>query len=472
MNKIKQLFINMYYVVSSNFLTLIVSIMTTLFLPRILGLTEYGYYQLYLFYIPYVSFLHFGWPDGIYLKYGGEEYSKLDKKYFKEQFYSLLLLQIFLSIVFLVILYINTRIEFEEKFIFFAVILNIILLNIRTFLLFILQMTNKMKEYSRIVIIDRLIFASIIVCLLLLREDQFLYYVVADLIAKLISLIMSVMECKSIIYTDRLKFKINFKEGWLNIKVGINIMLAHIAALFIIGVIRFGIQNRWGIETFGKISLTLSLSNILMVFISAISLALFPLLKRTNESSYDKTYLQIKTILMPLILGSLLLYFPMSYVLDKWLPAYTESVKYMAIVFPVIVFEGKVNLLTNTYLKVLRKERLIFKVNFVSAILSFIIGGLTIYIFDNLFLSILGMVILLAFRSIYADILLSKYMHSKPYKDIIIELFFVILFIILSWNYSRLLGAIFYVIMFAVYLYYQRRNILDTVTLVKKRLYN
>lgn len=43
---------------------------------------EYGYCQLHLFYSSYVGFLHFGWNDGIYLRYGGKNYIELDKKLF------------------------------------------------------------------------------------------------------------------------------------------------------------------------------------------------------------------------------------------------------------------------------------------------------------------------------------------------------------------------------------------------------
>lgn len=470
MNKINQLFINMYYVISSNLLTLIVSIVSTFFLPRILGIEGYGYYQLYLFYIPYVSFLHFGWPDGVYLKFGGEDYNKLDKKYFKEQSYSMFIFQIILSSVFFLILYFNHNNILSENLVFISVIFNIILLNMRTFLLFILQMTNKMKEYSRIIIIDRFIFVLLILCLLFLKRNEFIYYVIADIISKILSLILTIIECKAFLYDNNYKVRINLSEAFENIKIGINIMLAYISGLFIIGVIRLGIQNHWGIETFGEISLSLSISNILMVFISAISVAIFPLLRRTSELNYRKTYLQIKTLLMTIILGAMIFYFPMSFLLYKWLPAYNESLKYMAIIFPIVIFEGKVNLLTNTYLKVLRKERIIFKVNLVSAILSMVVGVISIYLLNDLFLSVLSIVVLLAFRSAYAEIALAKYLDINPYKDMIIEFIFSFVFIFVSMNYSRIIGMTFYSLLFLLYLFYQRKQIYSTVTLIKNQL--
>ena len=43
-------------------------------LPRYLSLYDYGTWQLFLFYFSYVGFLHFGWEDGIYLRYAGFNY--------------------------------------------------------------------------------------------------------------------------------------------------------------------------------------------------------------------------------------------------------------------------------------------------------------------------------------------------------------------------------------------------------------
>jgi hypothetical protein len=64
-----------------------------LIVPKLIGIQEYGYWQLYLFYSFYVGFLHFGWNDGIYLRYGGKEYLELDKKLFFSQFWMQALFQ-------------------------------------------------------------------------------------------------------------------------------------------------------------------------------------------------------------------------------------------------------------------------------------------------------------------------------------------------------------------------------------------
>ena len=71
----KKIIANFSYVVLSNLLTVIVSSLVVLILPKIMGVEEYGYWQLYIFYLSYAGFVHLGWVDGIYLRYGGLELS-------------------------------------------------------------------------------------------------------------------------------------------------------------------------------------------------------------------------------------------------------------------------------------------------------------------------------------------------------------------------------------------------------------
>ena len=51
-------------------------------MSKLIGVEKYGYWQLYLFYTSYVGFFQLGWNDGIYLRYGGEDYNNLDKGLF------------------------------------------------------------------------------------------------------------------------------------------------------------------------------------------------------------------------------------------------------------------------------------------------------------------------------------------------------------------------------------------------------
>ena len=43
------------------------SILQTLLVPKVLGVEQYGYWQLYIFYVSYVGLFHLGLSSGVYV---------------------------------------------------------------------------------------------------------------------------------------------------------------------------------------------------------------------------------------------------------------------------------------------------------------------------------------------------------------------------------------------------------------------
>ncbi len=147
-------------------------------------------------------------------------------------------------------------------------------------------------------------------------------------------------------------------------------MISNIASMLIIGTIRFFVQQKWTIETFGKLSFTLSLSNMFLTFINAIGIVMFPLLRRTNQQRLPELFRILRDLFVPITYGLLIFYIPAKLILSMWLPEYTESLNFMGILFPIVIYEGRMSLLINTYLKTLRKEKTILMVNVIT--LSFL----------------------------------------------------------------------------------------------------
>src|SRR5699024_9771678 len=143
---------NFSYSLASNLISLIISALVVLVIPRIIGVEDYGFWQLYLFYSSYITFLTFGWNDGIYLRYGGEEYDNLDKRMFFSQFYSLLFTQIIIALI-ISLLCFNVLNDGDRLFILQMIAIDIVVVNARYMLLFILQTTNRIKDYSKAIIL-------------------------------------------------------------------------------------------------------------------------------------------------------------------------------------------------------------------------------------------------------------------------------------------------------------------------------
>ena len=244
-------------------------------------------------------------------------------------------------------------------------------------------------------------------------------------------------------------------------------MFSNIASTLIIGTVRMGIERTWDVATFGKVSLTLSISNLMMTFINAIGIVIFPMIKQMKEKHIPLIYKALRDYLMVLMLGVMLLYYPLRFFLDGWLPAYNDSLKYMALVFPMSIFEGKMSLLINTYLKALRMERVILGVNVLTMLCSFALTILTTIVFKNIELAIGSIVLLLMFRCFLAEFLLSKRLNVEIVKDVFLEVAMALIFIVTGWTLSILLGFLIYFFSYGLYLFYKSGSIKIATTNIK-----
>lgn len=453
---------NFSYTFTSNIISLVISTLIVVVIPKLIGVEMYGYWQLYIFYSSYVGFMHFGWNDGIYLRYGGKEYADLKKDQFFSQFYMLLASQLVIgSMLYMTSLALNFG--QDKQFILQMTAVCLVLNNVRGMLTFILQATNRFKEYAKITILDRLLYVLFIVGFLLLNLRDYRYMIGADLLGKGFSLAYAMWVSREIVLKKVSEFRWTFKETWHNISAGIMLMLSSIASMLIIGIVRFGIERGWSVGVFGKVSLTLSISNLFMTFINAMGLILFPLLRRTDRSKYKDLYLTMRTLLMPLLLGILVLYHPIRVVLSTWLPQYADSLRYMAILFPISVYEGKMSLLIITYLNTMRKERQMLVINLMTLAVSLAATVVTTFWLGNLEAAILTIPVLLALRSILAEVYLTRELGITVLKDILLELAMSALFILSGWYMENAWTLIIYGSAYLIYLLRKRKSILSQV---------
>ena len=87
LNQIKK---NVGLSVSAQVISLAVSFIMNLILPKFISEYQYALWQTYLLYIGYVGILHFGLLDGIVLRYSQYDYDELDKPKIRSQFQCLL----------------------------------------------------------------------------------------------------------------------------------------------------------------------------------------------------------------------------------------------------------------------------------------------------------------------------------------------------------------------------------------------
>ncbi|PHD42196.1 hypothetical protein COF67_28810 [Bacillus toyonensis] len=459
-SSVKKFAKNFSYTFITHILATVISIVLILIVPRFISINDYGYWQLYIFYISYISYMSLGLTDGAYLRYGGYEYKDLNKKVFVSQYWFLVVLEIFISSS-IVLFYILVSPGTSKTIVILFTCLAGILIVPRSLLMFMLQATNRIKESSIMLMIERVIYFILVITFLISGIKQFEYLIVADIIGKIFSVFYSFYVCKELVIGKFASVKMSIREIVINISVGSKLLFANLASMLIIGIVRFFIEANWSIETFGKIALTLSISNMLMLFINAIAAVLFPTLKRAPQERLPAIYKMVRTLITLPLVGILVFYYPVKVVLSAWLPQYADSLTYMALLFPMCLYEGKMLLLINTYLKTLRKEKWLLIINLITVAMSLVLTCVSVFVLNSLNITILCIILLLAFRCIVAEIYLARFLNIEVKKDIILELSITTIFIGISWYLSVISALFIYLAVYMIYLMIKKNDIID-----------
>jgi hypothetical protein len=88
---------------------------------------------------------------------------------------------------------------------------------------------------------------------------------------------------------------------------------------------------------------------------------------------------------------------------------------------------------------------------------------LTTTIFKNLELTIASIVAILAFRSVIAELNLSKILGVSLSKDIILEIMLTIIFILSSWFVNGLAATFIYSTFYIIYLFIKKKDLKRTM---------
>ncbi len=453
----KKLAKNLILSIAAQAISVITSFVLGFIVPKFIDNYQYSYWQTYVLYVGYVGVLHFGLLDGIVLRYSQYDYDELDKPRVRSQFQLLLMFTSFLAIIgCLIPLFLNDNITKE---IVILVSVGIVIKNIFGYTSYSFQITNRITKYAVLIIAQRAAYAVFVVVLLACRVNNFYWYCIADLFGEVFGIALGAIFNRGMYFGKTIPIRDCFKECWFNVSAGIMLMVANLSSSLLVGGAKMVIQWRWDELVFGQVSFSFSVSNIFLTFVTAISVVLFPSLKRMEESELPDVYGKIRNAISPLLFFAMILYFPGCWILDMWLPNYANSLVYLGILLPIIIFSSKVSLLTNNYLKAYRKEKLMLVINVASVALGMAMFALGAYVFNSLELVLYFVVAIIMLRSIVSEIAVMKIIKKNITLDFIIELVMTVVFIISVRFLSRWWACLAYGCALIVYAVIYRKSI-------------
>jgi O-antigen/teichoic acid export membrane protein len=331
--------------------------------------------------------------------------------------------------------------------------------NVGGMLCYVFQATNRVNVYSTSVLIDKMSFIVAVLVLLFYKERSFVPFILLYLTGKTISFIYTVIKGRDMVFHKGVPIAQAMTEVKVNVFTGITLMLSNIASMLILGSGRFVVDNLWGINAFGKFSFSVSLANFFLLFISQASMVLFPVLRQANDKNLKKFYSLVRDLLDLVLPGAFLFYIPVKVILSRWLPQYTESLTYLVLLLPLCTFDSKMNLLCTTYMKVLRLERTLLWINGISFGVSIGLSLLGGYVFHNIYLIIVFMVVSVAFREILSEWVLSRFLELSFLRSVLTESILSVGFVCFTWFLPSAVGFACYAALYGGYLLIFRKSI-------------
>lgn len=450
--------------VMAQVVSVLVGFVLNLVVPKFIDEYDYSYWQTFLLYSQYLGILHFGLMDGIVLRYAQYDYEELDKKSVRSQYLGIMAVDFVLSLGLLI--WSLSVLEGVNRVIGILLACTTCIEITYNYISFTFQITNRISRYVSYIAVYRMIYCVLVLSCLIAGLRQYYWFCIVYLAADLaVILWFGLRYSRELMVGRLLPAKFLFEELKKSISVGVWLMLSSYAANFLVGSGKMMIQWRWGALTFGKISLAFSLSSFVLQFVTAISVVLFPSMKRMDPERLPDMYCKIRRAISPLMFLALIFYYPGCVALELWLPKYAESLRYLGILLPIIIYTSKVSLLTNNYLKAYRKERTMLIINIGAVSLGIILFLICAWIINILTVLLCAIVFTIMLRSVVSEIVVMKMIHTRLWKEFAIELAMTALFIGSTFLLSRWQGCLVYVVCLCVYFVIQRKELRDMLCL-------
>lgn len=355
-------------------------------LPKLIGVTDYGYYKTFSLYISYVGLFHFGLEDGIYLIYGGKNFNDLDKRKFRFYCSFLMLLEAAISVVFIGISLAAVR--GDLRFIFLCVAVYLFTINIGNFYQFISQITSRFTELTVIGLTRSfLTIASVAVMWLLYR------YAPNGVNYKIFIIFTVGISCLTMFVYMFLYRKLTFGKtiGWkegradlrLFIKVGLPLMVANLCSTLILTIDRQFVNVLFDTDTYAVYAFAYNLLALITTATSAVSVVLYPMMKQTTSEHLMSNYSKLIAIVLVCVSGCLLVYFPLCPFIRWFLPQYESALPIFRIILPGLVITSAITIVMHNYYKTLGINLRFFLKSAVILVLSALVDLAVYFIFKT-----------------------------------------------------------------------------------------
>ncbi len=352
----------------SNVAKLLSGVLVGLLLPKIIGVTDYGYYKTFTLYGVYVGLFTFGITDGIYLKFGGKDYSELNKPAFRfyTRFYFLMEL-VFSVLAAAVAVFLLPG---EYRFIFICLAIYLLFFNITSFFQTISQITGRFTELSVRNLLQSLLQAIAILFMYFNSQsvsnlgayiNSYRFFTGIYVSITCLLALWYIFTYRDLVFGSCKDYKAGKSDILYFVKSGTPLLVSNLSMLLLLSLDRQFVNVLFTTDEYAVYAFAYNILTLFSTTLSAISTVLYPALKRTDEESLKSSYIKLVFSVMMLSFAGALLYYPLLKFIPWFLPKYTDALPIFRIIIPGLAISSAVTIVMHNYYKVLGENLRFFR---------------------------------------------------------------------------------------------------------------
>ncbi|MEJ9304692.1 oligosaccharide flippase family protein [Priestia megaterium] len=359
--------------------TLLSGLIGVFFLPKIMSIDSYSLYKTFTLYITYAGVFHFGFSDGIYIKFGGRRKEEINNAQIKSYYVKLIFFTFAVSIVMLVLSFITGDVLLK----YFA--LYILPFNLIHFYKLLYRALGEFDRYSLLqgmqIILNLIPLIVFIFIPSKAAQNLIIMQVVGIFIAAIImNIILLIKKAEP---TE--KYKAKHKEILAICYIGFTVMVANLLTNLFFSIDRWLIKVFFSSKEFAYYSFAISLLSLFSVLIASFTSIAYPYLARANNTENTKINQKLKIYLLIFSFIFINTYYLLANVVEFYVPKYSSSLKYLYILFLSIPFIGVINVIYSNMYKVQKKVKLfLYTVIFMLGI-AVLLNIVAIYVFSTVY---------------------------------------------------------------------------------------
>lgn len=426
----------------SNFIRFLASVVVGLVVPKIMGVEDFGYYKTFTLYNTYLVLFSLGLIEGIYLKYGGQNYEEIDKEKFR--YFSRIIIVISIVFSLSILLFSLSFFQGPKMEVFILIGMNTLASQMMTYFLTISELSGKFKVISGFNLVLSLITIMEVIILFFMPQINYFYYLCLIVGFNYLALIYYFFFYKDIIFGKSIGRP---HEIMSLMKLGIPLLCANLVTTLLFNLDRQMVLWNYSNEEYAIYAFSYSLLNMANTLITAISMVIYPALRKAKRETLKNNYKLGVSLMIILVSIALFSFFPLALFINWYLPAYKESLRIFKIIIPGLLMSSIISVVIHNYFKVLEENRRYFWYSLVILVLSIVANFVVLIVVNQPLAFSVASVVILMIWFLMGHIFLCQKLKIRNVKNVVILLMTIVIFYLCTSFTNLYVGGLVYLLL-------------------------